>query len=83
MTSLARFLRSLLSTTPPAPGTACRGKIEAYQLTTDELLKRIPKELAINLVQGILRLMEKSLNVPDIPAAKIRMEKVLDDLKRS
>ena len=83
MTSLARFLRSFLSTTAPVPGTACRGKIEAYQLTTDELLKRMPKEQAITLVQGILRRMEESLNVPDIPAAKARMEKVLEELKLS
>lgn len=58
-------------------------KIEAYQLTTDELLKRLPKEQAITLVQGILRHMEESLNVPDIAAAKARMEKVLEELKLS
>jgi len=80
MTSLARFVRSLLSTTPPVPGTACRGKIEAYQLTTDELSKRMPKEQAINLVQNILRTMEESSHAPDIPAAKIRLEKVLEEL---
>ena len=56
---------------------------EAYVLTTDELLKRMPKEQAITLVQGILRRMEESLNVPDIPAAKARMEKVLEELKLS
>jgi hypothetical protein len=58
-------------------------KLEAYVLTSDELLKRMPKEQAIIHVQGILRLMEESLNVPDIPAAKIRMEKVLEELKLS
>ena len=58
-------------------------KIEAYKLTSDELLKRMPKEQAITLVQGILRRMEESLNVPDIPAAKARMEKVLEELKLS
>jgi hypothetical protein len=58
-------------------------KIEAYLLTTDDLLKRMPKEQAITLVQGILRGMEESLNVPDIPAAKARMEKVLEELKLS
>jgi hypothetical protein len=58
-------------------------KTEAYVLTTDELLKRMPKEQAITLVQGILRRMEESLNVPDIPAAKARMEKVLEELKLS
>lgn len=56
---------------------------EAYLLTTDELLKRMPKEQAIIQVQGILGLMERSMDVPDIPAAKIRMEKVLEELKRS
>jgi hypothetical protein len=58
-------------------------KAEAYTLTSDELLKRMPKEQAIILVQGLLRRMEESLNVPDIPAAKIRMEKVLEELKLS
>jgi len=56
---------------------------EGYVLTTDELLKRMPKEQAITFVQGILRQMEESLNVPDIPAAKARMEKVLEELKLS
>jgi hypothetical protein len=56
---------------------------EGHPLTTDELLKRMPKEQAITLVQGILRRMEESLNVPDIPAAKARMEKVLEELKLS
>jgi hypothetical protein len=58
-------------------------KAEAYELTSDELLKRMSKEQAIILVQGLLRWMEESLNVPDIPAAKIRMEKVLEELKLS
>ncbi|HXJ14552.1 MAG TPA: hypothetical protein VNH19_19925 [Candidatus Limnocylindrales bacterium] len=56
---------------------------EGYVLTTDELLKRLPKEQAITFVQGILRQMEESLNVPDISAAKARMEKVLEELKVS
>lgn len=43
----------------------------------------MPKEQAIIQVQGILGLMERSMDVPDIPAAKIRMEKVLEELKRS
>ena len=43
----------------------------------------MPKEQAIVFVQGILRLMEESLNDPDIPASKIRIEKVLEELKRS
>ena len=58
-------------------------KIESYQLTTDELLKRMPQEQAITLVEGILRRMEESLNEPDIPAAKIRMERILEELKGS
>ena len=58
-------------------------KLEAYKLTSDELLKRMPKEQAITLVQGLLRRMEESLNVPDIPAAKARMEKALEELKLS
>jgi hypothetical protein len=58
-------------------------KAEAYKLTSDELLKRMPKEQAIIYVQGILRQMEESMNVPDIPAAKIRTEKVLEELKLS
>ena len=58
-------------------------KTEAYQLTRDDLLKRMPKEQAFTLVQGILRRMEESLNVPDIPAAKARLEKDLEELKLS
>ena len=58
-------------------------KTEVYDLRSDELLKRMPKEQAIILVQGLLRRMEESLNVPDIPAAKIRVEKVLEELKLS
>jgi hypothetical protein len=57
-------------------------KLEAFQLSTDELLKRMPKEQAINLVQSMLRTMEESSNGPDIPATKIRMEKLLEELKR-
>ena len=58
-------------------------KIEAVQLTTDELLKRMSKEQAIVFIQRLLRQMEESLNEPEVPAAKIRMEKVLEELKRS
>ena len=82
MASLARFFRSLISVTPPVPVTVCRSKIEAYKLTTDELLKRMPKEEAINFVQNVLRTMESS-NAPDSPATKIRMEELLEELKRS
>jgi len=56
-------------------------KIEALHLTRDELLKRMPKEQAINLVQNMLRTMEEPSNAPDIPAAQIRMEKLLEELK--
>ena len=65
------------------PSSYCKLEAEAVQLTSDDLLKRMPKEQAITLVQGVLRLMEESLNVPDIPAAKARLEKVLEDLKLS
>jgi hypothetical protein len=39
------------------------------------------KEQAIVFVQGLLRQIEESLN-PDAPAAKTRVEKVLEELKR-
>ena len=58
-------------------------KADGYLLTTDELLKRMPKAQAITLVQGHLRRMEESLNDPDILAAKIRLTKVLEELKLS
>ncbi len=58
-------------------------KIEAVQLTTDELLKRMSKEQAIVFIQRLLCQMEESLDEPEVPAAKIRMEKVLEELKRS
>jgi hypothetical protein len=57
-------------------------ELEAWKLTTDELLKRMSKEQAIVFIQGILCQMEESLNDPEVPAAKIRLEKVLDELKR-
>ena len=73
-------------------GTKCSGhwygmkrlsqKLEAHQLTTDEFLKRMSKEQAIVFIQGLLRQIEESLN-PDAPAAKTRVEKVLEELKRS
>jgi hypothetical protein len=59
------------------------GKVEAFGLTTDELLKRMSKEQAIIFIQGILRRMEESLDDPEVPGAKIRLEKVLEALKRS
>ena len=52
-------------------------------MTASGLLERMPKEQAIILVQGILHRMEESLDVPDIPAAKVRLEKVLDELKQA
>jgi len=58
-------------------------KLEAWKLTTDELLKRMSKEQAIIFIQGILHRMEESLDDPEIPAARIRLEKVLEALKRS
>ena len=58
-------------------------RAEAFELTSDEILKRMPKEQGIILVQGFLHRMEESLNAPDIPAAKIRMEKVLEELSPS
>ena len=56
---------------------------EVYELTSGELLKRMTKEQAVTLVQGRLRRMEGSLNDPNIPAAKIRLEKLLEELKLS
>jgi hypothetical protein len=58
-------------------------KVESLQLTTDELLKRMPKEQAIILVQTLLRKTEEFPDAPDIPAAKVRLETVLEELKRS
>jgi hypothetical protein len=58
-------------------------RLEAVQLSTNELLKRMSREEAINLVQNVLRTLEKSSNAPDIPATKIRMEKLLEELQRS
>ena len=58
-------------------------KTEGYELRSDELLKRMPKEQAIILIQGALHRLEEPLNDPEVPAAKIRMEKVLEELKLS
>ena len=58
-------------------------KLEAYQLTTEELLNRMSKDQAIILIQNLLHLLEESLDDPEVPAAKIRLEKVLEALKRS
>jgi hypothetical protein len=56
-------------------------KIEVCQL--NEMLKRISKEQAIVFIQSVLRQVEESLNEPDAPALKIRMEKILEELRRS
>ena len=58
-------------------------KTEALEMTASGLLERMPREQAIILVQGILHRMEESLDVPDIPAAKVRLEKVLDELNHA
>ena len=62
-----------------APPRRVTLKVEVYELTSGELLRRMPKEQAIAHVQSILRRMEESLDDPDIPAAKIRTEKVLEE----
>jgi len=67
---------------PPATGRVSL-KIETWQLTTDELLKRMSKEQAIVFIQRLLRQIEESSSEPDAPAAKARMEKTLEELKRS
>jgi len=59
------------------------GKVEAYQLTTDDLLKRMSKDQAIILIQNLLHLLEESSDDPEVPAAKIRLEKVLETLEQS
>jgi hypothetical protein len=59
------------------------GKVEAYQLTTDELLKRMSKDQAIILTQNLLHLLDESSDDPEVPAAKIRLEKVLEALEQS
>jgi hypothetical protein len=58
-------------------------KVEAYELTTDELLKRMSQDQAIILIQGALHRLEVSSDDPEVPSAKIRLEKVLEALKRS
>jgi len=58
-------------------------KLETLEMTSDGLLKRMPKEQAVKFVQVILRCMEESLNVPDIPAAKVKLEKVLEELEHT
>lgn len=57
--------------------------VEAWTLTTSELLTRMSKEQAIIFMRGILSQMEERLSDPAVSAAKIRLEKVLDEVKRS
>ena len=45
-------------------------KLEAWKLTTDELLKRMSKEQAIIFIQGVLRRMEESLDDAEVPPLK-------------
>ena len=58
-------------------------KCEVYGLSKDELLKRMSKEQAINLIQKILRLLEESPNDPEVPASRMRMQKVLEELNQT
>src|SRR5438445_11081027 len=57
-------------------------KIEACDLTTDELLKRMPKEQAITLVQGILRRMEESRSEERRVGKECRYRRSLDHKKK-
>ena len=50
-------------------------KIESYELTSDELLRRMPKERAIARVQALLRRMEESLDIPDMLPQKPEWKK--------
>ena len=58
-------------------------KCEVYGLSKDELLKRMSKEQAINLIQKILRLLEESPNDPEVHASRMRMQKVLEELNQT
>jgi hypothetical protein len=51
-------------------------------MTSDELLKRMSREQAIAHVQRTLRGID-SLDYPDIPAVKAKLEKVLEELRLS
>jgi len=57
-------------------------KIEAHGLSKDELLKRMSKEQAINFIQSLLRLLEEHRNDPEVPASRMRMQKVLEELNQ-
>ena len=58
-------------------------KCEVHGLSKDESLKRMSKQQAINLMQKLLRLLEESPNDPEIPASRMRMQKVLEDLNQT
>jgi hypothetical protein len=58
-------------------------KCEVHGLSKDELLKRMSKEQAINLIQKLLRVLEESPNDPEVPASRMRMQQVLEDLNRT
>jgi len=58
-------------------------KLEAHGLSKDELLKRMSKEQAINFIQSVLRLLEESPNDPEVPASRMRMQKVLEELNQT
>jgi hypothetical protein len=58
-------------------------KLEAYTLSKDELLKRMSKEQAIKLIRGVLRALEESPNAPDVPASRVRIQKVLEELNQT
>ena len=58
-------------------------KAEVQILSKDELLKRMSKEQAINLIQRLLRALEESPNDPEVPASRLRMQQVLEELNRT
>lgn len=57
-------------------------KLEVHGLSKDELLKRMSKEQAINLIQRLMRLLEEYPNDPEVPASLVRMQKVLEELNQ-
>ena len=58
-------------------------KSEVHGLAKEELLKRMSKEQAINLIKKLLRLLEESPNDPEVLASRMRMQKVLVDLNQT
>lgn len=58
-------------------------KCEVHGLSKDELLKRMSKEQAINFIQKVLRLLEEYPNDPEVPASRMRMLKVLEELNQT